>query len=530
METLTLPTQGKSNTIQLKLPLEIGVKIDPRDKVVTFKEVMEGVNLKKYLVRESTETRGRDGYDPEAMLKIVLFAYMNNVRSTRKIEELCRNDIRFMYLSEEITPSHMAICNFINKYLLGSIEGISADIVKYIIEKRGIDISTVFIDGTKIEAFPNKYTWVWKKACITSRNRQFKNISEVLKEVNESYVLDVNLAFEIKETYEIEEIEGIIECLKQKAEKEGIRLVYGTGKRKTKLQRNYDKLNKLCGMLKDYADKIERCGEHRNSYSKTDPDATFMRMKTDYMGNTALLPAYNWQLASAGEVILCGLTSQSAADNKCFIPLMEKYKKMFGRYPGTAVGDAGYGNLETYQFCEKNQIRKFMKFATWKRETHDEKFHNDPFRSVNFRINEKGNPVCPNNREFHKLDEKEIKGNKDKRTEERYICEDCEGCPFREKCHNSQGNRVININRTLTAYHKEVIENLASEEGIQLRMTRSSMAEGAFGVIKQDYDYRRITRVSLKKVNLEFYLIIIGFNLQKYHNLKYRKADDLMYS
>ena len=530
METLILSRQGKSNTIQLKLPLEIGIKIDPRDKVVTFKEVMEGVNLKKYLVKESTETRGRDGYDPEAMLKIVLFAYMNNVRSTRKIEELCKNDIRFMYLSEEITPSHMAICNFINKYLLESIEEISADIVRYIIEKQGIDIRTVFIDGTKIEAFPNKYTWVWKKACITSRDRQFKNIREILKEINDSYILDPNLAFEIKSTYEIEEIDEIVECLKQKAEKEEIRFVYGRGKRKTKLQRYYDELSRLSGMLKEYAEKIGQCGEHRNSYSKTDPDATFMRMKTDYMGNTALLPAYNWQLASAGEIILCGLTTQYATDSKCFIPLMEKYKEMFKKYPETAVGDAGYGNLETYQFCEKNNIGKYMKFATWKRETHDEKFHNDPFRSVNFRINENGNPVCPNNKEFHKFDEKEISGNKDKRTEERYICEDCEGCPFREKCHKSTRNRVININRTLTAYHEEVIENLASEEGIKLRMIRSAMAEGAFGVIKQDYDYRRITRVSLKKVNLELYLVIIGFNLQKYHNLKYRKADDQAYS
>ena len=115
-----------------------------------------------------------------------------------------------------------------------------------------------------------------------------------------------------------------------------------------------------------------------------------------------------------------------------------------------------------------------------------------------------------------------IKGNKDKRTEEKYQCENCEGCPLRNQCHQSKNNRIISINRTLTSYHKEVIDNLASERGIELRCTRSYMAEGAFGVIKQDYNYRRISRVSLKKVNLELYLIIIGFNLAKYHNLKYR--------
>ncbi len=163
-----------------------------------------------------------------------------------------------------------------------------------------------------------------------------------------------------------------------------------------------------------------------------------------------------------------------------------------------------------------------MKFATWERETHDKKFHEDPFRSVNFKIDEDGNPICPNNKKFFKISETTVPKNKDKRTEEKYQCENCNDCPFREKCHNSEYNRIINVNRTLTKYHKEVIENLASEKGIMLRTTRSYMAEGAFGVIKQDYNYKRISRVSLKKVNLELYLVIIGFNLAKYHNLKSR--------
>lgn len=105
-----IPTkQLEINTIQMKLPLDVGIKINISDPVVTFKEVMEGVNLNKYLIKDSTETRGRDGYDPKVLLKIVLFAFMINVRSTSKIESLCRNDIRFMYLSDEITPSHMTM-------------------------------------------------------------------------------------------------------------------------------------------------------------------------------------------------------------------------------------------------------------------------------------------------------------------------------------------------------------------------------------------------------------------------------------
>ena len=166
---MLLPTsQYDSNTFQLRLPLDLSTKIDICDPVVTFREVLEGVNLKKYLVNSKKETRGRDGYKPEILLKIVLFANMIQVRSTRKIESLCKNDIRFMWLAEGEQPSHMTICNFINSYLTDNIENISNDIVEFIIQKEGLDISTVFIDGTKIEAFPNRYSWVWKKACITS--------------------------------------------------------------------------------------------------------------------------------------------------------------------------------------------------------------------------------------------------------------------------------------------------------------------------------------------------------------------------
>lgn len=525
MNKLTSNPQLKNNIIQMKLPLEIEIFIEPTDPVVSFKEVMEGVNLSKYLANDSRETRGRDGYDPEVLLKIVLFAFMINVRSTRKIESLCRNDIRFMYLSDEARPSHMTICNFINDYLLDSIENISNEITKYIVEKQNIDVSTVYIDGTKIEAFPNKYTWVWKNACITSRDRQFKHLSKLFVEINESDILEPGLAFDIKETYSIEELEEKKNYLLSIIDKESIKFVTGRGHRKDKIQRFYEKLHRIVEMLKDYATKIDKCGEQRNSYSKTDVDATFMRMKTDYMGNTALLPAYNWQLVSAGEIILYAITSQSASDNKCFIPLMEKYKSIYGTYPTNAVADAGYGNLETYNFCEKNNIGKYMKFGTWEKETHDKKFHEDPFRSVNFKIDEEGHPICPNGKKFYKIAEEPIKGNKDKRTEEKYQCESCEGCPFREKCHDSKHNRVINVNRTLTKYHEEVIANLASPIGIEYRTTRSYMAEGAFGVIKQDYNYKRITRVSLNKVNLEFYLVIIGFNLAKYHNLKNRTND-----
>lgn len=270
MNKLLSQPQFDNNTIQLKLPLSLGVKIDINDPVVTFREVLEGVNLKKYLVKDSDETRGRDGYDPETMLKIVLFANMLQIRSTRKIESLCRNDIRFMWLSDESCPTHMTICNFINKYLLKNIEDISNDIVEYIVNKEGLDILTIFIDGTKIEAFPNKYTWVWKKACITSRNRKFKQLSELINKINKSGVLSLNTYFETYDEYEIDVVESYLNKLKEVIDKENIVFVHGIGKRKHVLQKYYEKINDILLKLKEYSVKINKCGNHRNSYSKTE--------------------------------------------------------------------------------------------------------------------------------------------------------------------------------------------------------------------------------------------------------------------
>lgn len=293
--------------------------------------------------------------------------------------------------------------------------------------------------------------------------------------------------------------------------------VRGRGHHKTDEQRNYDKLAEYCEKLKKYANHISICGDIRNSYSKTDNDATFMRMKKDYMGNDQLLPGYNIQLGICDEYIAVYDVKQYASDMDCFIPLMERFKKVYGRYPGISVADAGYGSLNNYIFCEENNIGKYMKFTMYDKTMKDESYRTDPFRAVNFPINENGNPVCPNGKEFHFLRNVHIKGNKYGRTEEYYQCEDCEGCPMKEKCCKCKGNRIVRINRELSSYHREVLSNLNSVQGALLRMNRSIQAEGAFGSIKWNRSYTRARRRGLKGLILEIGMISCGFNLHKYH-------------
>lgn len=507
--------------IQLILPLDVSIIINSSDPVYKFDEVMRGVNLKKYLVSDdSKDSRGRKGYNPVSLLKVILFGFLlKGYVSTRELADLCVNDIRFRWLLrfDKTFPSHMTISNFINKYLKQNIEDIFKEITGYIIKKDNVDMSHLYIDGTKLEANANKYTWVWKKACITNRDKLFVKMTEQLKEVNKDLSFQ-NIQIGEREVYEIEYVRQIIETIKNTYSLDPKNFAHGKGARKTQGQRFYEFFDTALGRLITYADKLEIIGENRGSYSKTDKDATFMRIKTDYMGNDQLLPAYNIQFGVCDQYITVLDVNQYASDQDCFIPLMNKFKSLYKTLPEYTIADAGYGSLRNYDYCEANGIKKYMKFTMFDKEIKDAKYHNNPFRPVNFKVNEKGNLVCPNNQEFIKIKESKIKDNDYGRTMEVHQCVNCEGCPLRSKCHKSKDNRKINLNKTLTAYHEEVMNNLCSIHGALLLMNRSIMSEGAFGVMKQDRYYKRIYRRGLESVTMELYLVAIGHNLYKYKN------------
>ena len=228
------------------------------------------------------------------------------------------------------------------------------------------------------------------------------------------------------------------------------------------------------------------------SYSKTDHSATFMRVKRDYMGNDQLLPAYNMQAAVCDEYIAVIDVRPYASDQDCFIPLMEKFRQMYGQYPRFPIADAGYGSYNNYLFCQEHGMEKYMKFTMFEKEKTDPRYREDPFRAVNFGRNEKGQPVCPNGKAFVCKGNRHIRGNRYGRAEELYECEDCTGCPYKQQCcKHADRNRTIRMNRELTEIHQEVLRNLNSIHGALLCMNRSIQAEGLFGSMKWNRSYRR---------------------------------------
>jgi transposase len=513
------------NSKQLRLPLDLDILIDFNDPVYTFDEVLRSVELSQYLVSDNKDPRGRIGYNPINMLKVILFGFMTGgYESLRNLESLCRNDIRFRWLlkDEDGFPSHQTISNFMNTYLKDSIEDIFKEINTYIFKKDKVDLEHLYIDGTKMEANANKYSWVWKKACLTSRDRLYKKISNLLETINSELLCYECFRYGLRETYEIEYLEDIVHDFTKRFSVDESSFVYGKGHRKTCLQRHYETLISDLEKLKDYAHKVLVCGEKRNSYSKTDLDATFMRVKRDYMGNDQLLPAYNLQIGVSDEYISVVDVNQYASDSDCLIPLIEKFNHLYHRYPAYAIGDAGYGSYNNYLYCESHDIQKYMKFSMYKKETENTHFREDPFRAVNFKRDLEGHLLCPNQKRFFHLKNQPVKGNKFERSEEIYQCEDCSDCPLRSACHKGKDHRTIKLNEELTAFHQEVIGNLQSTQGMLLRMNRSIQAEGAFGILKYDRFYKRIVRRGLNSVNLEIFMVSIGFNLLKYHHKKFR--------
>ena len=356
------------------------------DPVFTFDRFVEGIDLKKYLKNVPEHRTGRFRYNPVNMLKTVLFGFMTNgYCSLRELEDNCKVNLRFMHLMDWETPTYRTFGHFINEILSESIEEIFSDINHAIFEEEHVDLEHLYIDGTKFEANAGKYSWVWKKATERSRYRLYKKITVLIEEINETLSWS-GKKITVNTEYTPDYLEEICEEYARLYQLDERTFVRGKGHHKTLQQRQYEHLRKYMDKLKEYVEKIRICGPERNSYSKTDHDATFMRIKTDYMGNDQLLPAYNVQMGVADEYIAVVDVNHYRSDVDSFIPLMEEFRRIYGFYPKYPVADAGYGSYNNYIYCEKKGMEKYMKFPLFRKETEDRNYREDPFRAVNFPI------------------------------------------------------------------------------------------------------------------------------------------------
>ena len=240
---ITNSTNANYTARQLKLPLEIEKIIDISDPVYTFCEVMDHIDLSKYFVEKGYKT-GRPRCDEQKLLKVILFAFMEHgISSLREIEKLCRTDIRYMYLLDDMkAPSFATFGNLIRNELTASIEQIFIDINTYIFQKDHVDLEHTYIDGTKIEANANRYTWVWKKSCLRNRDKVFEKISLLIDSMNDEVLGFLGVKLEKREEYAIEYIEEMLAAYAAATNLDISKFVSGIGHRKSLHQKQYQEM------------------------------------------------------------------------------------------------------------------------------------------------------------------------------------------------------------------------------------------------------------------------------------------------
>lgn len=494
--------------VQLILPMDYLHIIDDCDPVVTFREVVGGLNLHHFI---KTSQRGRQEYNSETMLQLILFGFMENKRSLRDLEKACRNDIRFIYLAQGIQPCFMAFQRFIDTKLSESIDDIFYAMNRFIIEKETIETNTIYVDGTKIEANAHKFSFVWKKAVLKHQANLYLKITKQLQEIKRRFDIDISP----QDTYEANALDVLMLQFEKEIEREGISFVYGKGSRKHPYQRHYERLMEYKNKLIEYQQHLDICGE-RNSYSKTDHDATFMHGKEDYYSKTGIFkPYYNVQIGVSEEYILHYGVYPNPTDTKTWIPFFESYYRQYGFYPSTPVADAGYGSYDNYLYNLNHGMRLAMKYATFSKE------NENTFKKNRYSIKNMNRThdtlISDDGHEYHYSHEYE-----DRRGVYPQIKQIYQHQSWQESYKEQKIPKTISRNVVLLQLQEAAQELLKSEEGIQLRIQRSIEVEGAFGEIKANCEYTRIQRRGKKGVQTELCLVFIGFNLRKYHNKKYR--------
>ena len=508
----------KNNIIhihQLGFPINLEIIIPKDDSVRTLYEVTEGLDYSK--LYEAYSTEGRNPMIlPETLFRIVAYGYMEGIYSSRKLEKACKRDINFRWLLQgQKEPSHNTIARFRSKRLEECVEDLFSQFIIELEKRNEIEFENLFVDGTKIEANANRYSFVWKKATDKFEEKLQNKMHEILLDINS----ELNLKLDISdEKISVEYALAVKDKLIEIKEKEGLDFVYGKGKRKSSLQKYTETISDFIEKQSKY-DEYNKIFNGRNSFSKTDHDATFMHMKEDHMKNGQLKPAYNVQIGVEGEYIVGIDISSERSDQLTFIPFLDKLEKNLNKKYKSITADAGYESEENYTYLENNNQKAFIKPQTYEK-SKTKKFKNDISKRENMQYNQEDDYyICAAGKKLLPKGSTTRKSKSNfKSIVNIYECESCLGCEYKNKCTKAKNNRQLHVPKEFLRLRSESLANITTKEGIRLRINRSIQVEGAFAVIKQDYGFRRFLMRGNKKVRIELLIMAFAYNVNKLHN------------
>ena len=531
------------------LPTDLDELIAPHHLVRVVNTFVEQMDLAPLLARY--KGGGTSSYHPKMMLKVFIYAYTQKIFSSRRIAKALRESIPFMWLSGNNRPDFRTINRFRGEILKGIIEEVFLAILSLLIEGGYVKLEDYFVDGTKVEANANRYTYVWAKSNQRYQKQLAEKVAALFEEI-ERLNAEENARYGDRDLEEVGEdgpidphkLEQRVAALNAHLQSEaqapapaeedppaaaGPRLSDVLESKLQEVQQalaeNPDNKNlaKAAKLLeKDYLPRARKYEDQerrlagRNSYSKTDPDATFMRLKDDHLGNGQLKAAYNVQLGNENQFVVGFSLHQEAGDANCLVPHLEGVKRSLGRLPQKANGDAAYGSEENYAYLEREQVDNYLKFGGFDREQ-KKRYQPDPFKAENMPYDlERDRFTCPSGKRLrYRWTEHRMTKNGYPTERRVYECESCQDCPLKEKCTRAAGNRQVRVSFQLWAYRQQARENLLSEEGQRLRSQRGVDVESVFGRVKEDWGFRRFLTRGLEKVTVEWGLLSLAHNLSK---------------
>jgi transposase len=476
------------------------------------------------LLRKYQTGGGASRYHPVMMTKLFVYGYMTKVCSSRMLAKAVRENVMFMWLSGSRKPDFRTLNDFRGKLLKGVMEEIFVTAVKMLAAKGYIRLENYFQDGTKIESASGRYTFVWKKSVekndkkLDEKLRAYVRMAErAWDEENSEYGERDLEELGGKEAFTSADVKELAGILRERI----AGLEEGEGKKKLKKELKTVEQEYLV-RKKKYEQAKRACGK-RNSYSKTDKDATFMRMKEDRMGNGQLKPAYNVQIGSENGFVVGYDLFANPGDTKTLKAHLRRQARRLGVKPEAVITDAGYGSEENYAYLENRGTVAVVQYSTWRKEK-SRKWQEDMFRTENWEYNKKGKYyVCPNGKKLTYRETKKEKADSGyTATIDLYECESCKYCRMKKQCTKGKGNRSVQRNERLLRLRRKA--RRALEECAELRKRRSAEVETVFGQIKGNQGYRRFLLRGMKKVSAEWGLLVLGYNLKQIYRLSRDKA------
>lgn len=450
---------------------------------------------------------GTSCYNPRMLIKVLVYSYMCNTFSGRKIERQLKENIIYMWLSGYSTPDFRTLNLFRSQRLNGDFESIFAQVVELIHREGLVTLDVQYIDGTKIESVANKYTFVWKGAVDTYDERLKTKVDAILRQAEKVISSDED---QISTTtgMNADEFQRRVDNIVEKIEKVP-----------SEMQKEIKKISKeSLPKMKEY-ERHKEILQERGSYSKTDQDATFMRMKEDYMGNGQLKPGYNVQISTENQYITNYGIYQKPGDTTTLIDYLESFNRKYHRQSNEIVADSGYGSEQNYDYMLDNKIIPYVKYNYFHMDIRKErKRPSDAYKlTLPYYNSDEDYFVCSMGQHMTYI------GNRSRKSEtghvgeyRKYMAQDCSKCPIKGVCTKAKGNRIYEVNLNLMKQKKLVRELLTSERGLEHRSKRPIEPEAVFGQIKYNSGFKRFRLKSIPKVSVEFGLIALAHNLRKY--------------